>query len=183
MPAARMTLTCGERGLHRWHMKIVATNSVADIARAGAELAIKRAIRKLAANTLRVIGGAGKPAELPAMAADFIQAISAYMEAAGHPPSGALLASFLDLKAARLEYRPWAADFVPSPEDSELEDVKQLMQKAVLQIVASDLVNQISQRNKASGDHSAALFAWEKIMVDVRAKSRIAGLNNGAHRR
>ena len=86
-------------------MRVVAKNSEKDIARAAAEQAIKHALRRFGANMLRVIRGSGKPAELPIQAADFVDAIDAYIEVAGQLPPKELLTSFLDPMAAQLEYR------------------------------------------------------------------------------
>lgn len=147
-------------------MRVVANNSEKDIARAAAEQSIKHALRRFGANMLRVIRGSGKPAELPIQSAAFIDAINAYIEVAGQLPPGELLASFLDPMAAQLEYRPWIADHVPSADEARMEHVKGLMQRATLQMIASDLLDQATQGSKAMGDHSAALFAWEHLMQE-----------------
>jgi len=65
-------------------MRVVSENSETDIARSRALIDVECALRELAANTLRVIRGAGEPDELGEQMIKVLDAMFAHRDAAGH---------------------------------------------------------------------------------------------------
>ena len=135
---------------------------------------LKKALRALAANMLRVTRGAGQSYHLGNQMIACLIAMADYRDIAGCGHSTYDLDQMLDPDLAHDEYRPWAAD---SPEgrasmeadhSDECEDANREVRRASLQIVASMLVNQLPQQKRGETYFSAAIRQRE----DAREKRR-----------
>ncbi|TXM64014.1 hypothetical protein [Methylobacterium sp. WL120] len=162
-------------------MRLVSEQSDEDIRKREVEArkqeatkALKRSIRALAANILRVTRGAGQSYHLGNQMVACLNAMTDYRDVAGCGHTTYDLDQMLDPDLAFDEYRPWAAD---SPEQQarmeadhsdECEDADREVRRASLQIVASMLVDQLTQQRRGETDLSAAIRRRE----DAREKRR-----------
>jgi hypothetical protein len=147
-------------------MRLVSNNSGDDLTRRKALRDLGIALRKLAANILRISRGAGKPYELGLDLAECIDGYRAYHDAHGFYPLEHELARMLDYEHA------WPA---PADDDEQArgtwrEDMVEFellrrsrdhaergMQRASLQIVAAMLVGQDLQRRRGQDSLEAAI--------------------------
>lgn len=145
-------------------MKVVATNSAADLAREHAMLDVQSALAELAANLLRVIRGAGKPYMLPRNAADFLKAVVAYNEITGPIPFEGRVLDALDIGYdldARLEM---------SPDNQERTLAEEQIVQGALQIAASQILGQKTQERAGSSEMHAGIRDLEAL----RRRQRLA---------
>lgn len=125
-------------------MKIIAENTDQDIARHHAQLDVEESLRQLSANLLRVIRGAGRPHEIGKQCEDLTVAWQNYREAAGVWPSGELVAASLEL-----ETPPWVSGL--GEHEAAAWYGKRTLTRGVLQMVASELLDQRTQQT--AGEH------------------------------
>ncbi|OKO73194.1 hypothetical protein AC630_29100 [Bradyrhizobium sp. AS23.2] len=172
-PAMGNHAACGGRAMV---LRVVSEQSEADIKKQRAHDQLSRDLRRFAANFLRLTSGSGKALELLPQLEKLSASIKAYADAYdGALPSQKTVHQILDSRAALIEYRPWIKD-VDEASRRRWEadgtyarnDAVAGIIKAGLRMVASELVDQLTQ-------HSAAedLF-YEQIrrLEDVREKSR-----------
>lgn len=147
-------------------MRLVSNNSGDELTRRKALRDLGVALRKLAANVLRISRGAGKPYELGLDLAECVDGYRAYHDAHGFYPLEHELARMLDYE------REWPASASDdeqgrSPWREDMEEFELLrksrdraereMQRASLQMVAAMLVGQDLQRRRGQDSLEAAI--------------------------
>lgn len=156
-------------------MRLVSERSEAEIRTYEAHAVVKHALRRLAANIMRVTRGAGSSAELGTQMVACIRALDAYRDAAGHGVSSWDLNQMLDPEAAYKEYRPWIK---VNPEDEARWDedgttdrdlAEQDIRRASLQVVASMLLNQNPQQSQGEHDFNEGVRRLEAARERSRA--------------
>jgi hypothetical protein len=115
-------------------MRIVVENSLADVSRNRAVGDLDWTLRDLAANLLRVAGGAGAPAEIPAQAYALVEALEQYRQAFGNFPPG-------DEVAHGLATDPYLGPGHP-PVQQRLEDMRaeQAVLRSAVEVAAARLL-------------------------------------------
>jgi hypothetical protein len=119
-----------------------------------AEQELADALRDAAANVLRIIRGAGKPYSLIKQFGDVIRAVSDFKEAAGHWPPSDMLARMLKLddEVSEIYHRSKSGQIRQESIDRWKQDstferlyAERVIQRGVLQIIASKLLGQTAQ--------------------------------------
>jgi len=163
-------------------MRVVSGRSEAEIQAHEAELRtqeaeakVKYALRRLAANIMRVTRGAGSSAELGHQMVACIEAMEAYRDVVGTWVPSWDLNQMLDPDKAQAEFRPWARQDEVSMARWEAEgtldceDAERDVRRACLRIAASMLVNQLPQMNRGETDLSEAIERREAARERRRA--------------
>lgn len=149
-------------------MRLVSSNSEADLARKRELAAIRATLRALAANILRVIRGAGRSSELTTQAAAFIDACIGFKEAAGRFPFTDEVEPML-----ALDDRPeWFEELGETEQD--LYDAKYVIVRGALQVVASELLGQRTQATIGSHELSDGIRAHQAALKASREQRRPA---------
>jgi len=130
-------------------MHVVSSNTPTDIAINRASEQIREALIDLAANILRVIRGAGKPEEIDHQALRFVRATIAHQEAAGCLPHPSLYSTALFYDENERGDRRTDQD----PQEHYLEE---RIVRAVLQLVASRMLRQLTHENKSKYEMAIA---------------------------
>lgn len=128
-------------------MELVSQNSDAEVARGRALERLNWPLKELAANMVRIIRGAGRPAELPEQMAKVLERLRDYHDAAGYLPSAHELTEILSIRYARQHRDGWT------------DGVDEIVQGA-LQIAASQLIGQSTQE---SAGESELMKGWDAI--------------------
>jgi hypothetical protein len=115
--------------------------------------------RDLSSNLLRVIRGAGRPAQLVEQAQEFINALVEYRKLVGHLPSGDELAAALYLQPP-----PTLSDYDRYAQTEAMDSIV----RGSLQIAAAELLGQRTQ--KAAGEHEVS--AGVRFLQDARKALR-----------
>lgn len=145
-------------------MRIVSSNSAADIACHRAKDRVAEALRELAANMLRVTRGAGRSYELKAQAEALTKAMQDHWDACGVWPSSDELDRALSIAQERdLE--------ALSDREYEWASSQEKMVRGALQVAASTLLGQRTQRAAGQREMFDGLTGVERI----RAENRRAG--------
>jgi hypothetical protein len=118
-------------------MRLVSENSDQDFKRRDAERHLKWALRRSAANFLRIIRGAGKAYEVPKQAVELVEALSEYREAWGHFPDEQ---TYLDHLNIAPETRPR-----PGGPEGDFSHAQDHIVRGSLQFAASRLLGQSAQ--------------------------------------
>ena len=168
-------------------MRVVSERSEAEIRTHEAEAKVRYALRRLAANIMRVSRGAGSSAELGTQMVACITAMDDYRDAAGHGVPSWDLNEMLDPDKAQAEYRPWARSDEVSMARWEAEgtldceDADRDVRRACLQIAASMLVNQLTQKSQGETDLFEAINRREAARERRRAyhKAQLAPAPRG----
>lgn len=159
-------------------MKIVSSQTDEERGEYRARLELRWALRRLAANLLRVVRGAGKPSDLGRQIQEVIEVYLDYREATGHFPESQLVSDALAVsKTDSLE--DWKASFPDDVDDSHFERWLQdgsfnqaravdAIVRASLQIAASRLLNQKTQERSAEHSLSQALDEHERSREEMR---------------
>jgi hypothetical protein len=137
-------------------IELVSNNSDAAVARQRAKDQVEYRLREMAANLLRCVRGAGKPFELGRQAASFTAALTSYYETVGHyPPSDELSRLLLWDEGRKYEH----------PDSVGRHDAERRIIRGALQIVASELLGQLTQRSAGSDEMRLGtndLIAWRE---------------------
>lgn len=155
-------------------MQVVSERTEAEIRAHQALAKVKGPMRRLAANLLRVVRGAGSSAELGQQMVACIIAMDAYRDAVGHGVPSWDLNEMLDPQVAYSEARPWVKsndeDLARWEEDgtADAQAAEMDIQKACLQMVASTLVDQLTQKRR--GEHD--LYEGIRRLEAARERSR-----------
>ncbi|MCJ2049656.1 hypothetical protein [Methylobacterium sp. J-070] len=156
-------------------MRVVSERSEAEIRTYETQTEVRFALRRLAANIMRVTRGAGSSAELGKQMVVCLDAMDAYRDAAGHGVPSWDLDQMLNPEVAEAEGRPW---YKPDPEDQARWDedgttdrdlVEQDIRRACLQVTASMLLNQNPQKSRGKHDFNEALRHLEAARERSRA--------------
>jgi hypothetical protein len=141
-------------------LRIASEQSETNIRKKRAHEQLTRDLRRFAANFLRVTSGSGKPIDLLHQMEKLAASLRAYAAAHdGSLPPAKVFHQILDSRAALIEYRPWIKDV---DEASKLrweadgsyarQDAIAGIIKAGLRMIASELVDQMTQHNIAESD-------------------------------
>jgi hypothetical protein len=126
-----------------------------------AEQELADALRDAAANVLRIIRGAGKPYWLIEQFGDVIRAASDFKEAAGHWPPSDMLARMLKLddEVSEIYHRSKSGQISQESIDRWKQDstferlyAERVIQRGVLQIIASKLLGQTVQASAGDSE-------------------------------
>ena len=138
-------------------MRVVADNSEQEIAKRWAARSIRWPLRELAANLLRIVRGAGRPAEVGAQATAVIVAFEEYRAAFGHYPISEEISEALIMRDdERKEH--W----------TDWEYGVETMVRGALQMAASELVHQGTQRAAGKSELFSGLERIERIREENR---------------
>jgi hypothetical protein len=137
---------------------------------------LTRDLRKFAANFLRIISGSGKPLDLLRQTEKLTASLQAYADAHdGALPTPKTVHQILDSRAAVIEYRPWIKEVHEASRRRWEKDGTYVRNDAVagiikagLRMVASELVDQLTQR----GTNESEFYEQIRRLDDVRKKSR-----------
>jgi hypothetical protein len=143
-------------------MEIVSNTSGPELAKNRARALLRGPVRRLVANLLRVLRGAGSPEELPSQLNALTEAYIEFEAAFRHSPSGYELQRALEIEE--------------KPVRSDLDLAKEDLVRAALRLVAGKLVHQNIQIRGGENDLTAAALryaeAWEASMRKLRGDSR-----------
>lgn len=135
-------------------LRLVSDQSSQEIERKRTEENIEHAMCLLAANLLRVIRGAGKPEELPGQMQEVLAGMSQFRELCGFWPPPAVLTRAFDLSH--------------SNRTDEWDDAERDIMRGSLQMVASSLVGELTQRRAGHREMFEGLVAIERIRENNR---------------
>ncbi|WP_324749660.1 hypothetical protein SH591_14165 [Sphingomonas sp. LY54] len=147
-------------------LHLIIANSEADIAAREARCELRAALRSFAANLLRIMRGAGKPAEIAGQCVDLLGALERYRAACGRIADAAEMIDALELPRRRQLRRHLSADM------RRIFDGEQKLLRGALQVAASQLLGQSAQ--EAAGDSEIREGARETLegRVAIPAKLR-----------
>lgn len=154
-------------------MRLVSSNSDADLSRKRELAAIATALRALAANILRVIRGAGRAGELPDQAVAFIDACINFKEATGNYPFADDLERMLALDdLTELLEKFGEAQYA-------LYEAEHTIIRGALQVVASNLVGQRTQATTGGSDMVTGIRDRELALKELnkQRQSKMAERN------
>jgi hypothetical protein len=158
-------------------MRVVSSQSEADIRRKETRDDLRWALRELTANLLRIANRAGRPVVLMQQTAGCVAAFQAYVDAHGALPPSHEVHDMLYCGLAFREYRPWIEERRAEMEevlgpldDSELkrDEAMKLIRRGALQVVASMLLNQLPQQSRGESD----IYAGIRELEEARANRR-----------
>jgi hypothetical protein len=157
-------------------LRVVSEQSEANIRKQRVHDQLTRDLRRFAANFLRMTSGSGKPLDLLSQMERLTGSIRAYADAHdGALPAPKVIHQILDSRAAKLEYRPWIKDVSETARQrweadgsfDRSEAVEGII-KAGLRMVASELVDQLTQHSVAESD----FYEHVRKLDQAREKSR-----------
>jgi hypothetical protein len=163
-------------------VRIVSSQSEEEVSRLKAADELKRSLRILAANILRIVRGSGSPDDLSVwQIADCAEAFQSYLSVVGRYPDGHEIRNILDCELAQHEYRPWIQEN-SLQESVEVDDYKALnilkneamikIRQGALQVAASMLLDQMTQQNKGRQEIHEAIRALNKFRADTKKLMR-----------
>jgi hypothetical protein len=158
-------------------LRVVSEQSEANIRKQQVHDQLTRDLRRFAANFLRMTSGSGKPSDLLQQMERLAATIRAYADAHdGALPAPKVVHQILDSRAAKLGYRPWIKDVEEAARqhweaDGESDRSKAVagITKAGLRMVASALVDQLTQHSAAESD----FYEQVKKLDEAREKGRL----------
>jgi hypothetical protein len=164
-------------GTPQMALRVVSEQSEANIRKQRVHDQLTRDLRRFAANFLRMISGSGKPLDLLPQMERLPATIRAYADAhEGALPAPKVVHQILDSHAAKLEYRPWIKDMEEAARqrweaDGESDRSKAVagIIKAGLRMVASELVDQLTQHSVAESD----FYEQVRKLDEAREKGRL----------
>ncbi|RUM21510.1 hypothetical protein EFD56_03240 [Rhizobium phaseoli] len=136
------------------HIRLAVENDQRELDRRNAELDLHWPLKRLAANVIRIVRGAGRPEELGRQCADVVQAYRDYHEALGEWPSSYLIGDTLSIR--HREYR------AKTDRAWEWEDAIHQMVAGGLQVAASQLLGQNTQQRAGESEMFDGLRVIEK---------------------
>jgi hypothetical protein len=158
-------------------LRVVSEQSEANIRKQRVYDQLTRDLRRFAANFLRMTSGSGKPLDLLPQMERLAASIKAYADAHdGALPAPKVIHQILDSRAALLEYRPWIKDVSETERQrweadgsfDRSEAVAGII-KAGLRMVASELVDQLTQHSVAESD----FYEQVRNLDSAREKGRV----------
>jgi hypothetical protein len=157
-------------------LRIVSEQSEKNIRKKRAHDQLTRDLRAFAAHFLRVTSGSGKPLDLLRRTEKLTASLRAYADVhEGSLPSPRTVHQILDSRAALIEYRPWIKEIDEASkrrweEDGTFarNDAVAGIIKAGLRMVASELVDQLTQHSVAESE----FYEQIRRLENVREKSR-----------
>lgn len=126
------------------HIRLAVENNQRELNRRSAEMDLRWHLKKLAANVIRIVRGAGSPAELGRQCADVVKVYHDYHEAVGEWPSSNLISDILSLR--HREYR------AKTDRAWEWEYAVRQMVAGGLQVAASQLMAQNTQERAGESE-------------------------------
>ena len=163
-----------------------------------AESGVSWAIRDAAANILRIIRGAGKPNELLLQMKSVVDSAVEFQELHGYWPYDVIAN---DLRLRTDENKPQAdahtgrvtqADIDRWWVDGERRGSEHIIQRGVLQIIASDLIGQPGQKGAGESELHDGIHSWVRSCEKLRqgreetstaSRASAAGLKKPRNRR
>jgi hypothetical protein len=152
-------------------MRIVSEQSEQEIKKRETAAAVTSELRDFAANFLRVVRGAGDTFRLWHGMKSCSEAAEAFYKAHGEWPSAQLIHDALDQRLAHDESRPLVKERLGNEYPTERDMAIDAICRAALQIVASTLVDQPTQRSGAEHALHAATEELEKVR-EARRRDR-----------
>jgi len=157
-------------------MRVVSEQSEQDIRKRKAREALVYPLREFAANLLRVIRGAGRPLELLRQMESCAALLREYSKAHGRQADEQLIHDIFDCEVAENDYRPWIRQNRTENDRQRCEAdgtagiarAEHLIRNASLQIIASTLLDQLTQRRFGTRDLGEGL----RLLKDAKEKSR-----------
>ncbi|WP_296597541.1 hypothetical protein [Phenylobacterium sp.] len=146
-------------------MKIVSSNTDAELAANRALEQVEGGLVELTANLIRVVRGAGRPGDIIEQVVGLTEALREYGDAAGHLPAGDELAGMI-----RLESREVVVGHV-SESSAAWHYAEQRMVRGALQMAASSLLGQLTQRAAGSQELFNGLFEIERMREENRRET------------
>lgn len=141
-------------------MRVVSSNSDKEIAAGRALERLRWPMRELAANMLRVVRGAGRPYELPSQIAKVLSLMEDYRDVAGHYPSDYDIGDTINIR-----------NETGGRSDDWAHGIDTMVQGA-LQVAASTLVNQSTQKSVGEHELIEGLAQIEEIREGNRREAR-----------
>jgi hypothetical protein len=162
-------------------LKVVSEQSEANIRKQRVHDQLTRNLRKFAANFLRMTSGSGKPLDLLPQMEGLAASVRAYADAhEGALPAPKVIHQILDSHAAKLEHRPWIRDVEETARQRWEADGESDRSKAVagiiragLRMVASELVDQLTQHSAAESDFYEQRRGQRKGPSEIPPKEEI----------
>jgi hypothetical protein len=158
-------------------VRVVSSQSEADILRKRAADELVWPLRELTANLLRAAKGGGKPHELAHQLSRCLKAFAAYADAHGTVPPGPEIFDILDPEKAFHDARPWIdenretmrqiTDGATGEADREM--AIELIRRGALQAVASMLLDQLPQIRMGEREIHEGIRLWQKAAAKSRA--------------
>jgi hypothetical protein len=160
-------------------LRVVSEQSEANIKKQRVHDKLTRDLRRFAANFLRMASGSGKLLDLLPQMEKVAASIRAYADAHdGALPASKVIHQILDSHAALVEYRPWIRDVEEAARQRWEADGESDRSKAVagiiragLRMVASELVDQLTQHSAAQNDFYEQVRNLDKAREKGRLKS------------
>jgi hypothetical protein len=157
-------------------LRVVSEQSEKNILKKRAHDQLTRDLRKFAANFLRITSGSGKPLDLLRQTEKLTASLRAYADAHdGALPAPKTVRLILDSRAALIEYRPWIKEVNEASRRRWKEDGTYARNDAVagiikagLRMVASELVDQLTQHGAAESE----FYEQIRRLEDVRDTNR-----------
>jgi hypothetical protein len=157
-------------------LRVVSEQSQMNIRKKRVQEQLTRDLRKFAANFLRINSGSGKPLDLLVQMEKVTASIRAYADAHdGSLPPAKLVHQILDSRAALIEYRPWIKDVDEEARrrweadgSYSMRDAVSGIIKAGMRMIASELVDQMTQHSVAESD----FYEQIRLLDDTREKGR-----------
>jgi hypothetical protein len=157
-------------------LTVVSEQSEKNILKKRAHDQLTRDLRRFAANFLRIASGSGKPLDLLRQTEKLTASLQAHADAHdGALPTPKTVHQILDSRAALIEYRPWIKEVDETSRRRWEEDGTYARSDAVagivkagLMMVASELVDQLTQHSIAESE----FYEQIRRLEDVREKSR-----------
>jgi len=144
------------------HLTVASERSEKEIKEQQAAEEIEFALVELTANLMRVVRGAGAPHRIVAQLNACAAAFRAYFDDVGHMPSASLLATLIRMPGA---------DRTLEGDRYEEALVNHSVYRAVLQIVASSLMNQNLHHESALNDLQTHLLMREELQNARRRRA------------
>jgi hypothetical protein len=144
------------------HLRLAAHNPQMSRERVFAEQGVRRALKELAANLMRVSRGAGKPYAIAEQCVDVVTSFRAYHEAFGSWPADHDVAAILDSSS------PQSRDF-SLPHD-ERQFTIDLMVSGALRLAAARLLSQKLQESHGEKELLEGVRAYEREREERRQK-------------
>jgi hypothetical protein len=158
-------------------LRVVSEQSEANIRKQRVHDQLTRDLRRFAVNFLRMTSGSGKPLDLQQQMQKVAASIRAYADAHDGAPAPKIIHQILDSRVALLEYRPWIKDVEDAARqrweaDGESDRSKAVagIIKAGLRMVASELVDQLTQHSAAQSDFYEQIRNLDKAREKGRLK-------------
>jgi hypothetical protein len=159
-------------------LRVVSEQSEKNILKKRTHDQLTRDLRRFAANFLRITSGSGKPHELLRQMEKLSAALRAYADAHdGALPPAKAVHQILDSRAALIEYRPWIKEIDEAKRRRweadgtyARDDAVAGIIKAGLRMVASELVDQLTQHSVAESEFYEQISRLEEVRENNRRR-------------